>query len=256
MTVSVWDSTAIGRNFDLFWETADCDNDPIAGHIPEPASMLLLCSGLLGLGLLRRHRYSNEVGRIEMRLMPQTRWNHIMRTILVASAALVIGLTNAAMATPFIMGSNSTGSIGDEIGTPFDVFSITGNNGTAAGHQQVATLNFIVGGNCYACTLTPTGRLLAALTVGGVSQGVSIPWSWSSTGPMDTLHLDPIAPLTYRLGGGEIIAVSFDFASAVMQSSGNVVSESLNARFNVPEPVSLVLLGVGCIGIGLVRRKG
>jgi hypothetical protein len=188
--------------------------------------------------------------------MPQTRGNHIMRTILAASVALVIGLTNAAMATPFVMGSNSTGSIGDEIGSPYDSFTVTGNNGTATDHQQIATLDFFVGGNCYICNLTPSASLLVTLTIGAVAQDVSIPWHWSPTGPIDTLYLDPIAPLTYRLDGGEIISVSFDITSALTQSSGNVASESLNAQFTVPEPVSLVLLGVGCIGIGLVRRRG
>ncbi len=179
-----------------------------------------------------------------------------MRTILVAATALVIGLTNVAMATPFVMGHNSTGSIGDEIGSPYDIFTVAGNGGTATGHQQVATLDFIVGANCFACNRTPSGSLLVSLTVGSAAQAVSIPWAWSSTGPTDTLYLPPIAPLTYRLDGGEIISVSFDVTSASMASSGGTVSESLNAQFNVPEPVSLVLLGVGCIGIGLVKRKG
>ena len=41
-----------------------------------------------------------------------------------------------------------------------------------------------------------------------------------------------------------------------MGTSGVTASEPLYVQFNVPGPVSLVLLGVGCIGIGLVRRKG
>jgi len=39
------------NNFSLFWGTGTCDNDGIAGNakVPEPSTMLLLGSGLLGL---------------------------------------------------------------------------------------------------------------------------------------------------------------------------------------------------------------
>lgn len=69
-----------------------------------------------------------------LRDAPQFRANTIMRTILVASAALVIGSTTAAMAAPFVMGNGSISSIGDEIGSRCDIFTITGNSGTASGY--------------------------------------------------------------------------------------------------------------------------
>lgn len=48
-------------NCGTFRPFADCNNDPIAGHIPEPASMLLLGRRLPGLGLL--YLYRNQTRR-------------------------------------------------------------------------------------------------------------------------------------------------------------------------------------------------
>src|ERR1700748_1283494 len=102
-----------------------------------------------------------------------------MRNILFASvaAAALLGLTSAGMATPFTMGNNSIGSIGDEIGSGLGIFAVNGTSGDASGLQSVAGLSFDVGGNCIACTLTPSGSLMVGLTIGLVTQQVDLPWS-------------------------------------------------------------------------------
>jgi len=62
----------IFSQFDIFWGTGDCSNAPIWGDlttttgginnrpVPEPSSLMLLVSGLLGLPLLRRRRRTLE----------------------------------------------------------------------------------------------------------------------------------------------------------------------------------------------------
>ncbi len=47
----------LGGKFDLLWGTGDCANDTITGTaVPAPASLGLLASGLLALGLVRHRR--------------------------------------------------------------------------------------------------------------------------------------------------------------------------------------------------------
>ena len=178
-----------------------------------------------------------------------------MRNILLASAIItaVVGLTNVAMADPFSMGSNSIGSIGDEIDSGFDTLTVTGNTGTT-NDLAVASIGFNAGYNCNECNLTPHDLLSITLTIGGMTQSFSLPWSWYSTSTVDYLNFAPIAPLNFDLAGGEVVSVAFD-TPASLSSAGGVVSEDLDAQFAIPEPMSLALFGAGLLGIGLFRRR-
>jgi hypothetical protein len=56
LTVTTNDSLIGHAVSDLFWGTADCANDPIAGNIPEPASVAILSVGLVTIGAASRRR--------------------------------------------------------------------------------------------------------------------------------------------------------------------------------------------------------
>jgi hypothetical protein len=51
--VSVTLGNLVGDQFTFMWASGTCGNGPIEGKVPLPPSLLLLGSGLLGLGLLR-----------------------------------------------------------------------------------------------------------------------------------------------------------------------------------------------------------
>lgn len=188
-----------------------------------------------------------------------------MKKILVVGVALA-GLTvyggsaNAGWVptTDFTMGYASVSQLGDEIGSAFDVLTITGGSGTTGiASQQISSVIFDVGPNCYTCKLTPFGTLTSQFTLGGITLPFDLSYGWSSTGPVDTLILTAPETMTFANlpgTGGENIEAFFDHLNPLVGTSGPY-PEALIARFEVPEPFSITILGAGLIGLGIAKRR-
>jgi hypothetical protein len=150
-------------------------------------------------------------------------------------------------------------AIGDEIGSPYDqvILSDFSSTLTTTGDYKINTLQFVVGGNCYSCNLTPNGTISEQLTIDGVTQTLLVPWSWASTGPTDTLYIGAGPSLTFA---GWTVSLLGNFA---LSSGGGPVTVDLMAQFvdpptrATPLPAALPLFasGLGALGVFSWRRK-
>jgi hypothetical protein len=156
-------------------------------------------------------------------------------------------------------GTLTLSAIGDEIGSPYDqiILSDSGGSLTTTGDYKINTLQFVVGGNCYSCNLTPNGTISEQLTIDGVTQTLLVPWSWASTGPTDTLYIGAGPSLTFA---GWTVSLLGNFA---LSSGGGPVTVDLMAQFvdpptrATPLPAALPLFasGLGALGVFSWRRK-
>jgi len=155
-------------------------------------------------------------------------------------------------------GTLTLSAIGDEIGSPYDqvILSDFSSTLTTTGDYKINTLQFVVGGNCYSCNLTPSGTISEQLTIDGVTQTLLVPWSWASTGPTDTLYIGAGPSLTFA---GWTVSLLGNFA---LPSGGGPVTVDLMAQFvdppqATPLPAALPLFAscLGALGVFGLRRK-
>ena len=195
---------------------------------------------------------------------------------LAASFLIFIGSANAGP-IDFSTTGYSISGIGAEFQTDFDAFTVTGLSGhvntsvSASTPIEIATYSFTVGPNCYSCNLTPSGFTTGfSATVDNQTQSILLPWSWSSTGPVDSLAVGNSTPVTFDIGTEALTLTGLSLGD--LSSAGGTLSGAVYADFDfhpvisslaspaandVPEPYSLALFGFGLFGFGylMVRRR-
>ena len=182
-----------------------------------------------------------------------------------AILAMLAVLPGVSLAETVVFSTSSytQNKIGDEIGSDLDQFSIDGASDqslTFSGSTTatIATYAFLVGGNCTACVLTPSYDAVFQMTLGGQTQTISIPYSWSSIGSADQLAFgQATTPVSFNLGH-DMLTVTALIPPKSLVSSGGTESGNLQATFSItsavpePETYAMLLAGLGLLG---VRRK-
>ena len=184
---------------------------------------------------------------------------------LAATAAIVaiaaLG-TAPAHAVPIVTGNYAKTGIGAEFDSPFDNLYITGRSLDVAVTDgsvplTLADYSFEVGPNCYACTLRPSFDARIDITLDGLTRQLDLAYTWSSTGPVDSLTFASAAPVRFDFADGRSITLALSDLS-LLSSSGDTLRGHLDATLAVtpvPEPSTWMLTVAGLGVVGWVRRR-
>ncbi len=188
------------------------------------------------------------------------------KTIFLARSAAIVAIAALGAASthavPLATGSYAKTGIGAEFDSPFDNLYITGRSLDVAmsGGSVPLTLAdyaFEVGPNCYACSLRPSFDALIDVTLDGLTRQLDLAYTWSSTGPIDSLTFASTAPVRFDFADGRSVTLALNDLGA-LSSSGDTLRGRLDATLTVtpvPEPSTWMLTIAGLGVVGWVRRR-
>lgn len=167
-----------------------------------------------------------------------------------AAAAALMALPVSAQAASYVVDSAHFESIGDQIGSTFDIVDFLGFSGvfSGAGVYTVSEVVFTVGVNANTAATTSDFFDLTG-SFDGNPFAFSVPY---------TIQIDSADTLT--IGGNSLTAGGYNilFSKLTLNSGvGNPVSGTLTATVTaVPEPATwaLMLIGFGAAGYAMRRR--
>lgn len=191
--------------------------------------------------------------------MPKT----LPRVRSAATAAIVALCAGAAQAVPVAVGSYANTGIGSEFASPYDNLYITGKSLDVAMTVGVpvqlalADYSFEVGPNCYGCTLRPSFDALIDVTIAGIARQLDLVYTWSSTGPTDSLTFASAAPIRFDFADSSSVTLALADLGT-LSASGGALRGQLGATLTVtavPEPSAWMLTVAGLGVVGWVRRR-
>ena len=177
-----------------------------------------------------------------------------MKTLIMAAVALVgSGLIANAQATPVTWDFTVTATNGPLVGVSstgtftYDTSIIPPGGGSVGATNLLTSLHFVWDGFTYNQTTANTGSL------GFDSTGALLSFDFGTNCTAGGCGVT--SGMEQWEVGGTVFTVTGGFAYALANTPLGQFEGNIKLTQVIPEPASLAMLGVGVIGLGLIRRR-